>query len=129
MKSRILASLLILFLSLIVVNGQSNTKKSSPIGTWKFDAPYAPEGYNSGMIVVGLEEKKPVATISFTGSDYKLGGEKVKSANDSLIFSVFLEGQDIKVLLKIENETKMSGKAIYSEGEIPLTLTKSLTEN
>ena len=38
-----------------------------------------------------------------------------------------MEGQDIKVMLKIENETKMSGKAVYSEGEVPLTLTKVVT--
>ena len=35
-----------------------------------------------------------------------------------------MEGQDIKVLLKVENDMKMTGKAVYSEGEVPLTLNK-----
>ncbi|MDO9339072.1 MAG: hypothetical protein Q7T72_00930, partial [Bacteroidales bacterium] len=101
-------------------------KKTNPVGTWKFEAPYAPEGYTSGTIAVGLEEQKYSTTMVFTGSEYKLTGEKVKVANDSVSFSIYLEGQDIKVMLKIENETKMSGKAVYTEGEVPLSLTKNL---
>lgn len=127
MKRKILTLLVISFVSVIVINGQSDAKKNSPAGTWKFEAPYAPEGYTSGIIEVGLAEKKYTTTMVFTGSEYKLVGEKVKSGNDSVSFSIFLEGQDIKVMLKIENETKMSGKAVYSEGEVPLTLVKLIT--
>jgi hypothetical protein len=123
MKNRILFLMLISFLSVITVSGQS-AKKIDPVGNWKFDAPYAPEGYSSGTIVVGLTEKKHTATMSFAGSEYKLAGEKVQSVNDSILFSIYLEGQDIKVMLKLENETKMTGKAVYTEGEVPLTLTK-----
>jgi len=65
--------------------------------------------------------------MAFAGSEYKLPGENVKAVNDSILFSIYMEGQDIKVMLKIENETKMSGKAVYSEGEVPLTLTKVVT--
>ena len=125
MKNKTFILLALLLVSFISVNGQSKTKKSNPVGTWKFEAPYAPEGYTSGMIVVGMAEKKHTATMSFTGNDYNLPGENVKNVNDSLYFSIFLEGQDIQVLLKIENENKMSGKAVYSEGEVPLTLTKT----
>lgn len=115
------------FLSVIAVSGQS-TKKMNPIGSWKFEAPYAPEGYSAGTIVVGLAEQKHTASMSFAGSEYKLAGEKVQSVNDSILFSIYLEGQDIKVMLKLESETKMTGKAVYSEGEVPLTLTKVVEE-
>ena len=53
MKIKLLVLVAIAFLSVITVSAQSNSKKD-PIGTWKFDAPYAPEGYNTGTIVVGL---------------------------------------------------------------------------
>ena len=122
-------SVAILFLFTIIgitsVSAQNTKSKIDPQGTWKFDAPYAPEGYTSGTIVVGKAEQKHTATMAFTGSDYKLTGEKVLVDNDTLTFLVYLEGQDIKVSLKIENATKMTGKAVYSEGEVPLTLTKS----
>jgi hypothetical protein len=124
MKSKIIAFVLLSIMSFGVMTAQNNVKKSNPVGTWKFEAPYAPEGYNTGTIVVGNEENKLTTTMSFGGGDYKLPGEKVKAVKDSVLFSVFLEGQDIRVYLKQENETKMTGKAVYSEGEVPLTLSK-----
>jgi hypothetical protein len=125
MKTKTFTLLAILLFMVIAVNGQNNNKKTSPVGSWKFDAPYAPEGYTSGIITVGFENQKNTTFMSFEGSDYKIPGENVKSSSDSLIFSVYIENQDVKVLLKIESEAKMSGKAVYSEGEVPLTLTKS----
>ena len=124
MKIKLFALLIIAFVCVITVSAQSTGKKD-PVGTWKFDAPYAPEGYTTGTIVVPLTEKKHTATMSFTGSDYKLPGEQVKAVNDSVLFNIYLEGQDIKVMLKLESASKMTGKAVYSEGEVPLTLTKA----
>lgn len=115
---------LLIFFSLPFLKAQNNQVKNNPVGTWKFEAPYAPEGYTSGTIVVGLTEKKPTANMSFTGSDNKLPGDNVKFMNDSVFFSIYLQGQDVKVFLKMENESTMSGKAVYTEGEVPLTLTK-----
>jgi hypothetical protein len=128
MKNRILTLIVLLFLSAIAGSAQS-INKVNPVGTWKFAAPYAPEGYSSGTIVVGFTEQKHTTTMSFTGSEYKLEGENVKAVNDSILFSIFLEGQDIKVMLKIENDTNMSGKAVYTEGEVPLSLSRILTSD
>jgi hypothetical protein len=120
------ATVLIMFLfAVIAISSGQTTKKIDPVGSWKFDAPYAPEGYTSGTIVIGLVEKKHTATMSFTGSEYKLNGENVIVENDTVTFSVFLEGQDIKVSLKGDADAKLVGKAVYSEGEVPLTLTKN----
>lgn len=128
MKKGILIILSIIF-SLPVLMAQNNQVKINPVGTWKFAAPFAPEGYTSGTIVVGFAEKKHTASMSFTGSENILPGEKVTEVNDSVLFSVFLEGQDIKVLLKIVSDTSMTGKAVYSEGEVPLTLSKMLASD
>jgi hypothetical protein len=124
MKNRILTLMLISFLSVLAASAQ-NANKINPVGEWKFDAPYAPEGYRSGTIVIGFAEQKHTATMAFTGSEYKLPGENIKAVNDSVLFSIYLESQDIKVMLKIEDASKMSGKAVYSEGEVPLTLTRA----
>ena len=123
MKNRIFTLIIISLFSVVGVSGQIANKNHSA-GTWKFDAPYAPEGYSSGTIVIGSAEKKDTATMAFGTGEYKLGGENVKIVNDSILFSIFLEGQDIRVMLKVNNDTLMSGKAVYSEGEVPLTLTK-----
>lgn len=126
MKNRIFTLIIISFLSVISASGQILNKNQSA-GTWKFDAPYAPEGYSSGTITIGSAEKKDTATMSFGTGEYKLGGENVKLASDSILFSIFLEGQSIKVMIKVDSDTSMSGKAVYSEGEVPLTLSKVKT--
>jgi hypothetical protein len=128
MKKGILIILSVIF-SVSVLMAQNNKVKNNPEGTWKFTAPYAPVGYTSGTIVVGFAEKKHTATMSFTGSESILPAEKVKAVNDSVMFSVYLEGQDIKVLLKMTSDTNMTGKAAYSEGEVPLTLSKALASD
>jgi len=125
MKKGIVIIMFIVF-TLPVLTAQNNQVKNNPVGTWKFEAPYAPEGYASGTIVVGLTDQKHTVTMLFTGSENKLAGEKVKAVNDSVLFSIYLEAGDVKVMLKIESDTIMSGKAVYSEGEVPLTLTKIL---
>lgn len=120
------ATILLVFLfAIISVSTGQTTKKVDPVGAWKFDAPYAPEGFTTGTIVISLVEQKHTATMSFTGSEYKLNGDNVKVENDSVSFSIFLEGQDIKVSLKGDANEKLVGKAVYSEGEVPLTLTKT----
>jgi len=127
MKKILYTLIIISLFTVSAVAQKPNKQNAKSFGTWKFEAPYAPEGYQSGTITVSVEDKKPAATMSFTGNEYKIPGEKVKTDNDSVNFSIYLEGQDIRVLLKVENETKMSGKAVYSEGEVPLSLTKVVT--
>ena len=124
MKKTILYVLLII-ISLQLLTAQKNQVKLNPVGSWKFESPYSPEGYTSGTIVIGLAEQKYSSTIYFTGNENKIIGEKVRVVNDSILFSVLIQEQDVKVLLKIEDASKMTGKAIYSDGVVPLTLTKN----
>lgn len=125
MRNKIISLIAIALLSVVTVYAQSATKKSSAVGTWKFEASYAPEGYQSGTIKVDFADQKHTAEMTFTGSEYALKGENVKASNDSVNFSIYLEGQDIRVFLKKESDTAMSGKAVYSEGEVPLILKKA----
>jgi hypothetical protein len=124
MKSKILTLLVISFLSVIAVSGQNNVKKVSPVGNWKFEAPYAPEGYTAGSIQVILADKKYSTSMEFTGNQNILKGEKVTVVKDSVFFSVYVEGQDVSIKLKVEDAEKMTGKAVYTEGEVPLTLSR-----
>jgi len=102
----------------------AGVQKKDPVGKWKFEAPTAPEGYKTGTMVFGITEGKYTAGAIFTNFDYKFPGEKVKYANDSVSFVINLEGEAIKVLLKMEDPGKINGKAVYSEGTVPLVLTK-----
>ena len=95
--------------------------KYDPVGKWKFSAPDAPYGYEAGTIEVKKADDKYTATIMFEDFDYKFEGEKVKFADDKLSLSLYLDGEDIYLVMKFTDKDKLSGKAIYSEGELPLT--------
>jgi hypothetical protein len=94
---------------------------NNPVGKWKFNAPTAPYGYEQGTIEVSKDGDAFKATMSFTGMEYKFDLEKVKFADDVLTFGLYLDGEDIFVKMTMKSKDEMSGKAIYSEGEIPLT--------
>jgi hypothetical protein len=128
MKKTIPLILLLLF-SISLVSAQTVKVNTSPVGKWKFEAPSAPEGYNSGSISISFAENKYSTAVSLTGSDYAIPGDKTKVENDSVTFTVLLEGTEIAISLKAENDTKMTGKAVYVDGEIPLTLTKDVPKN
>jgi hypothetical protein len=125
MKKVILLSLFIVF-GISVMNAQKSQIKNNPVGEWKFDAPYAPAGYTSGSIIVAFQEKKYSLSMAFTGFESKFEGENVKIEKDSLSFTIFIENENVSVKLKVENDTLISGKASYSEGDVPLTLTKNI---
>jgi len=123
---KVISFILIVFTGISVISAQSVKEKKDPVGQWKFEAPYAPEGYTSGIIEVGFAEEKYSASIMLPGIEYKFPGEEVKFSNDSLLFIINLEGEYVSLKLKLEDNTKMSGRAYYSEGEIPVTLTKEI---
>ena len=123
MKKVIYLSVLVL-LSSAMASAQTNQVKKDPAGKWLFEAPYAPEGYKAGTIEIVYSENKYHASMAFSVSDNNFPGGNVKFANDTLSFTVFIENQDVAVSLSLTEETKMVGKAVYSEGIVPLTLTR-----
>lgn len=126
---KILTFCTLLLFSTSVISAQSLNDKISPVGKWKFEAPSAPEGYTSGSISISFADNKYLTAVSLTGSDYVIPGDKTKVENNTVSFILWLEGTEIAISLKAENETKMTGRAVYSEGEIPLTLTKDVPKN
>jgi hypothetical protein len=78
--------------------------------------------------VIGLADKKHTASMAFTGSDYKFPGENIKVVKDSVLFSIYVEGESVAVRLKTEDASKMTGTATYSGGVVPLTLSREIKE-
>lgn len=125
---RFIPVIILMVLCTSVISAQIKNEKKGPVGKWKFDAPYAPDGYTKGTIDIGFADQKYSATVSFTNTGYSLPGEKIMVQNDSLYFMIRVENTDVNVKLKTEDMLKMTGEAVYIEGTIPLTLTKD-TEN
>lgn len=118
----------IILCSLLTVNAISVSEKTSPVGLWKFDAPHAPAGYVSGRVNVLFADSKYAVIMKFSSSEYKYKGEKVKFENDTLSFSIYVEGESVVVTMKMETAKKMLGKAVYSEGVVEISMVKDESE-
>jgi hypothetical protein len=95
-------------------------------GTWNYYAPYAPEGYQNGVIIVGSGGNQKSVFLSFQNSDSPVPANNVKITGDSLEFSIFFQGDSVDVLLKLQSDTVMTGKAVSPEGETDLSLKRKL---
>ena len=84
---RIIPFIIAVVVCISAATAQNPQTKNNPVGKWKFEAPYAPEGFTTGTIEVGFADKKYSATINFPQTDYKIPGERVRLENDSLLFS------------------------------------------
>jgi hypothetical protein len=126
MKKLVFTSLMISLIAFCAVSAQTVTQNANPVGKWKFEAPAAPEGYNTGNIIISFAENKYSSAVSMTGSDYVIPGDKTKVENGTVSFILLLDGTEIAINLKTESSTKMTGTALAPDGEIPLTLTKEV---
>ncbi|HCI56049.1 MAG TPA: hypothetical protein PLN06_04110 [Bacteroidales bacterium] len=106
------------------LTAQNQKLKYNPTGIWKFDAPDAPYGYTSGSMEFRLSDGKYTGSASFTGSDYKIPIQILKAANDSISVGMYVEGADVRINLRMENETKMTGRAWTPDGLINVTAIK-----
>ena len=120
---------LLLLISLIILiitasKAQDKAGKKNPAGKWLFEAPYAPEGYKAGTIEIVYSENKYKASMVFSTLEKTFPGDNIKFSNDTLSFNVFIEKENVAVTLALTDEIKMVGKAVYTEGIVPLTLTR-----
>jgi hypothetical protein len=108
---------LILFLASLSANAQI---QDAYIGNWRFEAPSAPEGFTYGII----ELKKDSVLMTFTDGNYKFPSNWTKEKNDSIIYESDINGTTVLISLKITDKLKISGNAVWNEGETLLILTK-----
>jgi hypothetical protein len=112
----------LLFFTLIIAVGitftaNAQTKKSA-IGSWKFEVPQAPYGYDKGIILITQQGDSLIGELKMdSGQSFKLN--KITSKNDSINISAYIQGELVTVNAKIEGN-KMSGQVYWSQGEMDL---------
>lgn len=127
MRKLILISV-ILLLALPFMSAQSGTGKNI-LGKWKFEAPSAPEGFTTGIIEFSFADDKYSSSITFAESGDVIPGENTSIEKETVEFTVFVEGNEVKINLKPGKNDELTGKAVYFEGEIPVTLRRKPQEN
>ena len=109
--SAVMAMLLILSVS---VFANDAPEKFSPVGTWEYSVPYAPDGYQAGTMIIA--EKEDGYSVSMVLNEYsKAEGEKVEYDNKSIKFSVWVEGEEVRISGEFDGDS-FTGKVDYSGG-------------
>lgn len=95
--------------------------QKNPVGNWKVEAPYAPEGFQYSKLGVTKVEDKYVVEMNFEDVGYKLLAERVTFIDGVLKFGFWVEDVDVTITFKFNGEDKLEGSAVTVDGEIPMT--------
>jgi hypothetical protein len=122
LKSTILRLTVISFILLITSFSLQAQFRQSFRGNWNFEAPSAPPGYESGVMII----TKDSVLTKYPGNRRLLPSSSLSFRNDTLTFH-FTPDVDVTIILTSENKTKLTGMASWSSGESVVTLTKIQT--
>lgn len=101
----------------ITFTTNAQTKKSA-LGSWKFEVPQAPYGYDKGIILIIQQGDSLTGELKMdSGESFKLN--KITSKNDSINVSAYIQGELVNVNAKIDGD-RMFGQAYWSQGAMDL---------
>ena len=89
-------------------------------GKWNFEAPTAPEGYNTGVITF----KADSSVMEFSGGYYIYPSSRLQAKSDSIIYTTNVDGEMVLFSLKIKDKSNITGDAVWSTGQSEMILTK-----
>ncbi|MGI6340072.1 MAG: hypothetical protein ACOXZV_11950 [Bacteroidales bacterium] len=125
MEKKLLSILVLSVFFTVTALPFNGLQKNNPVGHWKFSVTASPDPYYStGTLYISFAENKYSASILFSRSNYEIMGEKVKFENNTLTFTTYIQGEQVVVTGKMTGPDKIDGKAVYSQGEVKVTLTK-----
>lgn len=110
-----------LVLALFVGNAFATVKVKDIVGTWKYEAPYAPYEYSSGKLIFTENGDKVEGKIKI--GEYEIEMRNVKVDGTKVAFGAYVEGEYVSIKVEIKKNT-LSGTASYSEGSLEVTAEK-----
>ncbi len=95
-------------------------------GTWKYNAPDAPYGYQTGILTFKKKDQKWVGILNLNGNKQKVSNLKVEKQKVS--FVIWEQGTKVTVHLLFADSKKFDGTVSYAEQTIKITGQKSSAE-
>lgn len=119
--------LMILTFLFAIVLGSANAAVSQAskdlVGSWKYEVPSAPYGYEKGTLVFSEKDGKLVGEVKFADG-YKIDMKDVKMEEGGVLkCGLYVDYEYVSVKAKIEGN-KMTGTVNTPEGEMKLTAEK-----
>ncbi len=118
-NKKLIFSLFVIFLLSGSLSLNAQVKKTYQ-GDWSFEAPSAPEGYNTGVITF----KQDSSIMEFTYGYYPYPSNWIKAKGDSIIYETNVDGEFVLFSLKIKDKSNITGDAVWSTGQTEMILTK-----
>ena len=110
-----------LFLALVVGNAFAAGKAKDFVGTWNYEAPYAPYEYSSGKLIFTETGDKVEGKIKI--GEYEIDMRNVKVDGEKIEFGAYVEGEYIKCTATVKKNA-LTGTVSYSEGSMEVTAEK-----
>lgn len=107
-----------LFLALVVGNAFAASKAKDVVGTWNYEAPYAPYEYSTGKLVFSENGDKLEGKIKI--GEYEIEMRSLELDGENITFGAYVEGEYVKLKITIK-KNKFTGTAAYSEGSLEVT--------
>ncbi len=107
-----------LFLAMFVGNVFATTNAKDVVGTWNYEAPYAPYEYSKGKLVFTENGDKVEGKIKI--GSYEIEMRNVKVEGENISFGAYVEGEYVSIKIALDKK-KFKGTASYSEGTIDVT--------
>lgn len=114
----IMGALLLVFMATSFTNAPT-TAKFSPIGTWEYNVPGVPEGYDRGVMVISEGEEGLIVSIG-PSEDYLSPTQEVEYKKMKLSFKITVEYEEVLVSGEF-NKDLFSGTVSYVEGIFDMT--------
>jgi hypothetical protein len=92
------------------------------VGSWKYEVPSAPYGYEKGTLAFTEKEGKLAGEVKFADG-YKIEMKNLTYENGELKGGLYVDYEYVSIKAKIEG-TKMTGTVNTPEGEMKLTAEK-----
>jgi|WetSurMetagenome_2_1015567.scaffolds.fasta_scaffold289156_2 hypothetical protein len=119
MKNKILKSFLIISILIISSFSVQGQIKKAFRGTWDFNAPTAPPGFEVGIMTITRDS----VFTKYPGDHRVLPSSSLTFKNNTLTFK-FNPAVEVTITVSLENKTKLTGKATWLSDESIITLTK-----
>ncbi len=119
------ATFVLMILALVMASQRSFANDNKNVlGTWKVSVADAPYEYVKSSFIVSEDKGVLAAKVVFEdGQELKVSG--FEYAKNMVRFEVNIDGNDIKVTGKVEND-KMTGKVDAPDGMLDLVAVKKL---
>jgi len=112
------AVVMLLFVSMSFSPDEAAFGVKKFVGTWEFEAPNAPYGYQNGLINLTKEKKSLNGTISI--GSYTSDLDEIETEKNKMTGVVIVEGERVQLELNFEKNS-FEGIAKSSQGNIPMT--------